>query len=61
MQRMLERFTPIRTAAMTMLAALLLPGATLLAQQSASLVRNGSFEEGPRTRSFLHPSGTHPE
>lgn len=57
MQRTPEWYTPIRTAAMTLLALLLLPGAAPLAQQSASLIRNGSFEEGPGTRSFLNLTG----
>ena len=54
MQGMPERCTPIRTAAMTVLAALLLPGAAFA---QPSLIRNGSFEEGPGTRSFLKLTG----
>jgi choice-of-anchor C domain-containing protein len=38
-------------------ALLLLPATAALAQRPASLIRNGSFEEGPGTRLFLNLTG----
>jgi choice-of-anchor C domain-containing protein len=60
MQRILDRSIPIPTATVTLSATLLFfpaPAPAPLAQPTASLIRNGSFEEGPGTRAFLNLVG----
>lgn len=46
-----------RRGARVLLAALLLPNAPVGAQSPTSLIRNGSFEEGPRVGAFLNLAG----
>lgn len=58
MQRICDRYMPVGGAIRALSAALLLLlPAIAITQTPASLIRNGSFEEGPGTRVFLNLVG----